>query len=168
MYCPNCGSINEDSAPSCSKCNANLRTNHNDIDNSHYAGFWVRLIAASVDVMVISIIVYGFSSFINRLFYEDFYLFYGTLLSILIAIVYHAHLESSVSQATIGKQVLGIKVMDLEGNRISFKKALDMYIVKITVGILPIVGQIPIVSSKKKQSIHDMAAGTVVVFKQVS
>lgn len=35
-----------------------------------------------------------------------------------LGLFYFAYMESSVSSATFGKQLLGIKVTDLDGNRI--------------------------------------------------
>ena len=63
---------------------------------------------------------------------------------------------------------LGIKVTDLEGNRISFGKATGRYFGKIVSGILLFIGYIMVAFTSKKQGMHDMMAGCLVINKSMS
>lgn len=84
------------------------------------------------------------------------------LVTIVIAWLYFALMESSKLQATIGKMVVGAMVTDLEGNRISFGRATGRYFGKILSGIILLIGYIMAGFTEKKQALHDMLAGTLV------
>lgn len=127
-----------------------------------YAGIFKRMIAYGLDLLLLVIIyvVFGFlfSHILAILFLPMVgFWFYGGLL--LAAWLYFALFESSIRSATPGKQFLKIKIVDLEGNRISFWRATARYFFRV---IFPI-GVITIPFSKKKQALYDMAASTVVI-----
>lgn len=86
--------------------------------------------------------------------------------SIFIQWLYYALMESSVKQATLGKMALGIKVVDYSGNRISFGKASGRYFGKILSGMIMGIGYIMAGFTEKKQALHDMLAGCLVVNAQ--
>lgn len=79
--------------------------------------------------------------------------------------LYYALMESSTNQGTLGKMALGIKVTDLKGNRISFGKATGRYFGKIVSGMILYIGFIMAGFTEKKQALHDMMAGCLVVNK---
>lgn len=83
-------------------------------------------------------------------------------ISLLIGWLYFALLESSDSQATIGKKMMGLKVSDLNGRRLSFWQAtvrhFGKWVSNITFGLGYLVAGI----TEKKQALHDIIAGTVV------
>jgi len=81
----------------------------------------------------------------------------------LCAWIYFASLESSASQATLGKRMLGLKVADLSGGRISFGRATGRYFAKILSGVILLIGYIMAGFTEKKQALHDMLAGTLVL-----
>jgi len=76
---------------------------------------------------------------------------------------YFALMESSPYQATLGKMALGIKVTDYAGRRISFARAVGRYLGKIISSIILGIGYLLAGFSAKKQALHDMIAGTLVV-----
>jgi len=80
--------------------------------------------------------------------------------------LYFAGLHSSKKQATIGKLLLGIVVTSDRGDRIGFGKATLRYIVKSLCVLTLGIGFIPIKFTKRKQGLHDLFAGTVVVDKK--
>ncbi len=126
-----------------------------------YSGFWRRFAAAFIDGLILSIGGLVFAVLIG------YYTVEVQLLTILIGFVYTAGLESSKSQATIGKLALGIKVADLNGNRISFGRATMRYIVEYIGIMLLFIVYLTIPFSKNKQGIHDMIAGTIVIKDEV-
>ncbi len=60
---------------------------------------------------------------------------------------------------------LGIKVTDLEGNRISFGRALGRNVAKILSALIFYIGFIMAAFTAKKQALQDMIANTLVVKK---
>ena len=90
-----------------------------------------------------------------------------TALAIIIAIVaewlYFAGLESSARQATVGKMALGIRVTDLDGGRIGFVRATCRLLAKIISGLILYIGFIMAGFTARKQALHDMICGTLVV-----
>jgi uncharacterized RDD family membrane protein YckC len=80
--------------------------------------------------------------------------------------LYFAAMESSERQATIGKSVLSLRVTDYEGRRISFGRATGRFFAKIVSGMVPLlIGYIMAAFTEKKQALHDMIAGTLVLRK---
>lgn len=90
---------------------------------------------------------------------------YSTFIIIAVTIswLYYALMESSQRQATLGKLAAGIKVTDLNGNRISFLQATGRYFAKILSGLMFGIGYLMIIFTEKKQGLHDILAGTLVV-----
>ena len=78
---------------------------------------------------------------------------------------FYALMESSNKRATLGKMAAGILVTDLNGNRISFGRATARYFSKLINAFTLGFGYLTIVFTEKKQGIHDMIAGTLVVKK---
>lgn len=78
--------------------------------------------------------------------------------------LYFALLESSAAQGTYGKRMLGLKVADMEGKRVSFARASGRFLSKIISGFLPFaIGYIMEAFTERKQALHDMIASTIVV-----
>lgn len=68
-------------------------------------------------------------------------------------------------QATIGKRVVGIVVLDVNGERISFMRAVLRFLATFPSAI-SLVGYLMVLFTRKKQTMHDMLAGTVVCYKK--
>src|SRR5215510_10449338 len=84
-----------------------------------------------------------------------------------IAFPYFALMESSRRQGTIGKQVVKIKVTDLEGNRISFGRATGRYFLKMVSSFEFMLGYL-ISFSDQQQTWHDYIAKTLVVRSNIT
>lgn len=89
----------------------------------------------------------------------------GNLLGMVIAWLYSAVMESSPAQATLGKMAMGIKVTDLDGRPISFGRATGRHFGKIISGLLLLIGYIMAAFTERKQALHDIMAGCLVVRK---
>jgi uncharacterized RDD family membrane protein YckC len=76
--------------------------------------------------------------------------FFIVLLYLLIRWLYFAIMESSSYQATFGKQLLEIKVTDMDGNRISFWRATLRYFAKILSGMIFYLGYLMISTSESR------------------
>jgi len=84
-----------------------------------------------------------------------------------IAFPYFALMEGSRRQGTIGKQVVKIKVTDLEGNRISFGRATGRYFLKMVSSFEFMLGYL-ISFSDQRQTWHDYISKTLVVRKEIT
>lgn len=87
------------------------------------------------------------------------------LVYFVIAGLYYALLESSSSQATVGKMALGIKVVDRDGHRLSFPHALGRWFAAALSYITLYIGFLMAAFTERKQALHDLAVGTFVVDK---
>lgn len=80
-----------------------------------------------------------------------------------VALLYYALQESSVHQATVGKRALGIKVTDPEGRRISRGNAVGRWFAAALSYLTLYIGFLMAAFTERKQALHDMVAGTLVV-----
>ncbi len=153
--------------------------------NVSYAGFWKRFVAYIIDDIILSVAGFLVILFIGALFGLSFLsLFSGdaesttalivaAVSAIIMAILalmiigwlYYSLMEASANQATLGKMALGIKVTDLDGNRISFGRASGRYFGKIVSGMILYIGFIMAGFTEKKQALHDIMASCLVVNK---
>ena len=81
--------------------------------------------------------------------------------------IYFATMESSNLQATLGKMAFGLKVADIEGNRIGFWKASGRHWGKLISALLLLIGFVMIFFTQKNQGLHDQMAGCIVLDKRV-
>jgi uncharacterized RDD family membrane protein YckC len=97
--------------------------------------------------------------------YEHYYTTMGTamLITAVIAWLYFALLESSPWQATLGKLALAMRVTDLDGHRISIPRALGRYLAKFLSVLILCIGFLMVGWTRRKQGLHDMIAGTLVL-----
>lgn len=85
-----------------------------------------------------------------------------SLTKLIIVYFYFTLLETSMWQGTIGKKLLKIKVTDMNGKRINFKRATIRFFSKILSAQL-LIGYIMILFTDKKQGLHDLIAKTLVL-----
>lgn len=77
--------------------------------------------------------------------------------------LYGAGLESSPSQATVGKRWMGIKVTDAHGERMSFLRATGRYAAKYLSALPCFLGFIMVIFNSRGLAWHDRLADTRVV-----
>ncbi len=128
-----------------------------------YAGFWRRVAAALIDGILVGIVSAIVTSIAGAI--SDGAAVLAQILLVVAAYAYYAGMESSAYQATVGKIALGIQVTDLNGNRISFLRALGRNLAEILSAVILLIGYIMVAFTAKKQGLHDMIAGTLVVKK---
>jgi uncharacterized RDD family membrane protein YckC len=83
--------------------------------------------------------------------------------SLLGAWLYESLLESSSWQGSVGKKLLGLRVTDMDGYRISFGRATGRHFGKILSGMICLIGFFMIAFTEKQQGLHDLLAGTLVL-----
>ncbi|MFZ0638589.1 MAG: RDD family protein [Candidatus Acidiferrales bacterium] len=152
-----------------------------------YAGFWLRFVAYIIDSLILGVFVgliililaftTGFAAVIRNLPENptpDVF-FQGALLTGLLVMIaatitgawlYYACMESSRFQGTLGKMVLGLVVTDLQAQPVSFGRASGRFFAKLITGLIPFcIGYIMAGFTAKKQALHDMIAGCLVLRK---
>jgi uncharacterized RDD family membrane protein YckC len=77
--------------------------------------------------------------------------------------LYYALMQSSSRQATLGQLALGLRVTDVEGRRISFARASGRHFATVLTGLTLGIGYLMVLFTTRKQSLHDLVAGTLVV-----
>jgi uncharacterized RDD family membrane protein YckC len=86
-------------------------------------------------------------------------------LAIFLFWIYCALSESSMNQCTIGQRLLGVKVVDLQGQRIGFKQATVRHFFKYgSLGLLGL-GFLMAGFTTNKQTLHDRFAECLVVYR---
>jgi uncharacterized RDD family membrane protein YckC len=145
-----------------------------------YAGFWLRFAAIFIDGLVLSplVIIYlvlvsilsadaqnngaNMQESIGRLVLALGILVYILLMNVVVWL-YFALFESRRWQATLGKKAMGLRVTGLDGSKIGFGRATGRYFGKIISHLILYIGFMMAGFTERKQALHDMIAGTLVV-----
>jgi uncharacterized RDD family membrane protein YckC len=186
LHCPKCGTELPEGAATCPACGesvSDLAVSVRGIPATSeqlgirgqvaYAGFWLRVVAYLIDSLLLGVVL-GIVVLVPLMARaglpadNPWVLFTGSsrqilainLLMTMGGWLYWAGLESSAWQATLGKRALGLQVTDLAGRRISLIRASGRHFGKII-----IVGCILAVFTPKKQALHDILAGCLVLRK---
>ena len=150
-----------------------------------YGGFWLRFLAYLVDGAVITVgIIFvgiplvfltGLGTLLSQIHPEEdlndagFWLIMAVIflfatVSLAVTWLYHALMESSEWQATVGKKALGLVVTDMAGRRVSFWRATGRHFGKIVTNMVPaFIGYIMAGFTERKQALHDMIAGCLIL-----
>jgi uncharacterized RDD family membrane protein YckC len=153
-----------------------------------YAGFWVRSVASFVDGLilgipfwiVVTVLIFMFGG-IGMMMHRHpvdprgaaalvapifMFFFLGMLGFVIVQWLYFAGMESSGRQATFGKSVMSLRVTNYDGQRISFGHATGRFFAKLISGLIPFgIGYLMAGFTEKKQALHDLIAGTLVLRK---
>jgi uncharacterized RDD family membrane protein YckC len=143
--------------------------------SARYSGFWMRTLAAIIDsvllqagvmILMLPLFLSWFAAVSDTYTIEELELMgqgMGFLMGLGIQWLYFTLLEASSWQATLGKKILGLRVTDMEGNRIGFGKANARYWGKLLSSIILLIGFFMVAFTEKKQGLHDKLANTLVV-----
>ena len=131
-------------------------------EENNYAGFWIRAIAYSIDCIILFIplsVLFIAMKNADAQAAEGV----GNIAAILLVWMYFSLMESSDYQATLGKKVLGLKVVDYKGQKISFLRATGRYFAKSISARPFFLGFFIAGLSERKQALHDTIAGCLVI-----
>lgn len=145
-----------------------------------YAGFWRRTAALFIDAMLVGIVYYVIIFAVMMVvgigsmaafdgadapgmgaiggFLAVMYLAYP-----IISALYYVGMESSATQATLGKMAVGIKVTDADGHRLGRGRALGRWASHLLCYLTLYIGYIMAGFTERKRGLHDMVASTLVV-----
>lgn len=138
---------------------------------SLYGGFWLRLLAWLVDSMLLSIALalaalVGLAS--GALAPLGSPAGQGTAfglagLALVLHWLYGAAMESSARRATLGKLVVGLRVVDVGGAQLSFGRASARTLGKLLSALALGGGFVLVGLTARKQGLHDLLSRTCVV-----
>jgi uncharacterized RDD family membrane protein YckC len=194
VYCSKCGNTLADNSAFCNLCGQATYAAPIAIGlvggspPRPYAGFWLRFVAYVIDVIVLGIlstpivlgagVMMGVGEAIRdaRRGGSDWnnglppsvigFIALCGLIGLVGTWLYHALLESSEWQGTLGKKVMSLEVTDLAGARVSFGRATGRHFAKFITSLIPLfIGYILAGFTEKRQAVHDMLAGSLVLRK---
>lgn len=133
----------------------------------YYGSFDQRLLASALDLFFIATVC-AVIAFIVVLFVDDKLIRMSTALGLLVVIpivnlIYHILMEGSSKQGTYGKQLLHLKVCDMQGSPITIAHAAGRNLAKILSLLTLFIGYLYSFFNKQQQCLHDVIAGTLVV-----
>lgn len=128
-----------------------------------YAGFWARFAALLVDSAILVIIMVGVAIAIAAVLPGEAAVLIGQVVIFMVYLLYWPVMESSSRQATFGKSIVGIKVTDLNGARLSFVRAFLRNLAKIVSAIPADIGFLLAAFTRRKQALHDILTNCLVV-----
>jgi uncharacterized RDD family membrane protein YckC len=191
VYCAKCGTWVPDDATACAQCGfprAAAPASHAaayaaspaheepalalPVVTVHYGGFWRRFFASLIDGLVLYFpnailrVLAGLpaSPDLRPLAPDQV----GRSLGITAIMVvgfwwYSGRLESSRWQGTLGQQLLGLRVTDVHGRRISFLRATGRHFAQWISLLLCGLGYLFNLWTSRRQTLHDLIAGCVIV-----
>ena len=134
------------------------------------AGLLKRVAAYAIDAVIVGIA----SAVIGGLIYEllgvggfgrGFWMEQAVLnaVSLVLSALYFAWFHAAYAMATPGKMAVGIKVVRLDGSRISFLRGIGRYFATILSSLILMIGFLMAGFTQRKQALHDMVCDTLVV-----
>jgi len=136
----------------------------NDI---HYAGFWWRTLAALIDTILVSAILYPLLSLIYGADYWDSEAMFEGPLDALLNLVFPALaviLFWVYKSATPGKMLLKLRIVDAKSLGPATTGQLVLRYFAYYLSLFPLgLGIVWVALDKRKQGWHDKLAGTLVV-----
>ena len=140
----------------------------------YYAGFISRLLAFSIDIIIIVVVLIftgwlltTMSTFFQLQILESistfFQIWVTSIIVILFSAGYYIFFWTLVGR-TPGKLLLGLRVISRNGRPITFWQALRRYVGYFLSAIAIYIGYLWILIDNRRQGWHDKLAGTYVVY----
>jgi uncharacterized RDD family membrane protein YckC len=158
-----------------------------------YAGFWLRVPAATIDLIILavplalavsylSVAMGSWRSFLSLhpgqspqeivAAFGRPYLLLILCFFIVTSWLYFAFFESSPWQGTLGKKFIGLRVADPRGNRVTFGRASGRFFAGRFLAHVPFIGSLYFALdcvcaglTSRKQALHDSFSGCLVLKK---
>ena len=145
-----------------------------------FQGFWIRLLALFIDLLVTLVLevlvggviggLIGLSIGLSDPNFETSSIDQAiadaegwiTLGQVLVFSIYHVILVGAFG-ATVGKLIVGIKIVQKNGRRVGYGHALGRYLATYISALILGIGFLMVAFRQDKRSLHDLIAGTVVV-----
>jgi uncharacterized RDD family membrane protein YckC len=132
-------------------------------------GFWARVGAHILDQLVLGVV--GYLAFgsppTNLTTLPEIFQAMGARMgySFLISTVYYVVLNGHFG-ATLGKMVIGAKIVNLDGSKIGYGKAFLRMLATIVSSLTLCIGYLMVAFREDKRALHDLIVGTRVIYKR--
>ena len=132
-----------------------------------YAGFWTRLWAYTIDLLVLSAI----SGIIIKPIFRvagweitnpSFFLFSTYKVTILILLLLYFTLMTKYLQQTVGKMIMGIRVAAKDGGKLTWGSIIFREVIGRFISKMLVIPYLLVLFMPKKEALHDLFADTVV------
>jgi len=144
---------------------------HKTIQTEHYrakyAGFWTRLWAYTIDLLVLSAI----SGIIIKPIFRvagweitnpSFFLFSTYKVTILILLLLYFSLMTKYLQQTVGKMIMGIRVAAKDGGNLTWGSVIFREVIGRFISKMLVIPYLLILFMPRKEALHDLFADTIV------
>ena len=139
------------------------------LDRSDYGGFWHRTLAWLLDTLILCVPSIAGALVISLWIDPATWLSYGRAIETAVALglgaIYSIYFWVGKWHATPGKRALGLVVLAEDGCVLEMGKSVWRVVGQFLSGLV-IVGPLLVVTSERRQALHDLIAGTVVVKKR--
>src|SRR5699024_6084389 len=141
-----------------------MTESNNSMSTLEYRGNGIRAVAVIIDIIVLFVIGYLIAILTGSTTATGFSLQGGpAFLWFIVSFAYYIILEGRFGQ-TVGKKVVGVKVVTESGSPIDYRAALIRNILRIIDGLFfYLIGAIFVYRSEEKQRLGDRVGNTIVV-----
>lgn len=186
-YCSECGRpfptnqlVMLGSAAVCAQCKPvylqRVREGGQGIGTRHYAGFWIRVVAMLIDALLLAVVGFFINMPIRMLLgfhimntpgmiFPGLFAAFGmiALVNLAISCAYSVYFISQRG-ATIGMQILGLKVIRADGSQLNPTQALGRFGAYLINSFTFFIGFIIIAFDAEKRALHDYICNTRVIY----
>ena len=147
-------------------------------DGSEPVGFWMRVVAYVIDSILLNVIFYlifgpanyNFEPPPNVKSFADLVpllepLIKQMIISVIIQLIYYVGMNGQFG-ATVGKLVIGARIVRLDGSRIGFGLAFLRWLAAILSGMACGIGYLIVAFRDDKRALHDLLVGTKVIYRR--
>lgn len=176
VSCPRCHRISEPGSLFCFSCGLPLDDATADLSAfptpgaGQPAGFWRRFAAWLIDLLILGIVDAGIIAVgpgFDEYFAVGADLHWVDLIGVLVAGAYYT-VGVSVWATTVGKRLLGLRVLRPDGSKVGLGRAVARYFAAWLSLLIFGVGFLMIALRSDKRGLHDLICGTVVTRQQTS
>ncbi len=122
-----------------------------------YVSIWKRFWAFIIDAAFFLLLFWILAQILDN--------FTISIVLLVIIWLYYALLESSPWQASLGKRIMGLKVVDKRGRRLSFGKATKRLLSRVVTNLTFYFGFFTAAFDEHKETLHDKMSKSVVINK---
>lgn len=176
LFCMNCGratAANElvpvGGRRVCASCKQvvlqQMREGAIGVTSHRFAGFWIRFGAVMIDTVVVGVVSGVFGAVMGLMGLADptsATFLIVQLVSVLGAVLYEILMIAAYG-ATVGKKVLGLKVIRANGGDLGGGLSTGRYFAKFISGVILLIGYIMAAWDGEKRALHDRICDTRVI-----
>lgn len=135
--------------------------------HAKYAGFWIRLWAYTIDLIVLSAI----SGIIIKPIFRiagweitnpSFFLFSPYKITVLMLLLLYFTLMTKYLQQTVGKMIMGIRVASKDGGKLTWGEVIFREVIGRFISKMLLIPYLLVLFMPKKEALHDLFADTIV------